>query len=87
MVIATPPVFVSTIILAVYLPGVVATSFAFLANLAGLGHRLQAHQGPAATNAWHTAYLYARNDGKVKLWWDGSLLFDGVAPLVNPNNA
>jgi hypothetical protein len=42
--------------------------------------------GPAATNAWHTAYLYARNDGKVKLWWDGSLLFDGPAPLVNPFN-
>jgi hypothetical protein len=42
--------------------------------------------GPAVTNAWHTAYLYARNDGKVKLWWDGSLLFDGTAPLVNPYN-
>src|SRR5439155_6979259 len=26
--------------------------------------------GPAVTNAWHTAYLYARNDGRVKLWWD-----------------
>ena len=33
-----------------------------------------------------TAYLYARNDGKVKLWWDGNLLFDGTAPLVNPFN-
>ena len=42
--------------------------------------------GPAVTNAWHTAYLYARNDGRVKLWWDGSLLFDGTAPLVNPFN-
>lgn len=42
--------------------------------------------GPAETNAWHTAYLYARNDGKVKLWWDGSLLFDGMAPLVNSFN-
>jgi hypothetical protein len=42
--------------------------------------------GPAVTNAWHTAYLYARNDGKVKLWWDGNLLFDGTAPLVNPFN-
>jgi len=40
--------------------------------------------GPAVTNAWHTAYLYARNDGKVKLWWDGNLVFDGAAPLVNP---
>jgi hypothetical protein len=42
--------------------------------------------GPAVTNAWHTAYLYARNDGKVKLWWDDNLLFDGVAPLVNSYN-
>ena len=42
--------------------------------------------GPAATNAWHTAYLYARNNGKVKLWWDGSLPFDGTAPPVNPFN-
>jgi hypothetical protein len=40
--------------------------------------------GPAATNEWHTAYLYARNDGKVKLWWDGNLLFDGTAPPANP---
>src|SRR5260370_7058712 len=40
--------------------------------------------GPAVTNAWHTAYLYARNDGKVKLWWDGDLGFDRFAPLVNP---
>jgi hypothetical protein len=40
--------------------------------------------GPTTTNAWHTAYLYARNDGKVKLWWDGNLFFDGTAPLVNP---
>ena len=43
--------------------------------------------GPAVTNAWHTAYLYARNDGKVKLWWDGSLLFDGTAPLANSYHA
>ena len=43
--------------------------------------------GPAVTNAWHTAYLYARKDGKVKLWWDGSLLFDGTAPAVNSYHA
>ena len=43
--------------------------------------------GPAAANVWHTAYLYARNDGKVRLWWDGSLVFDGSAPLVNPFDA
>jgi hypothetical protein len=43
--------------------------------------------GPAVTNAWHTAYLYARNDGKVKLWWDGNLAFDRTALLVNPFNA
>jgi hypothetical protein len=42
--------------------------------------------GPAVTNAWHTAYIYARNDGKVKLWWDDSLVFDGTAPLVNQYN-
>ncbi|HEU0039523.1 MAG TPA: hypothetical protein VFR76_09630, partial [Verrucomicrobiae bacterium] len=40
--------------------------------------------GPVVTNAWHIAYLYARNDGKVKLWWDGNLVFDGAAPPVNP---
>ena len=40
--------------------------------------------GPVVTNAWHIAYIYARNDGKVKLWWDGNLIFDGAAPLVNP---
>src|SRR2546422_3069757 len=40
--------------------------------------------GLAVTDAWHIAYLYARKDGKVKLWWDGNLVFDGAAPLVNP---
>jgi hypothetical protein len=39
--------------------------------------------GPAETNRFHTVYLYARKDGQVKLWWDGSVLFDGLAPLVN----
>jgi len=39
--------------------------------------------GPAITNAWHTAYLYARSDGRVRLWWDDNLLFDGPAPRVN----
>src|SRR5437660_1820613 len=43
--------------------------------------------GPAVTNAWHPAYLYARNDGKVKLWWHGNPVLDGLAPLVNPLNA
>jgi hypothetical protein len=42
--------------------------------------------GPAVTNAWHTAYIYARNDGRVKLWWDDNLLLDGAAPLVNSSN-
>jgi hypothetical protein len=40
--------------------------------------------GPVVTNAWHIAYLYARNDGKVKLWWDGNLVFDGTGPPANP---
>jgi hypothetical protein len=43
--------------------------------------------GPAVTNQWHTAYLYARNDGHVKCWWDGVLRFDGAAPLVSQFNA
>ena len=37
----------------------------------------------AVTNAWHTAYIYARKDGRVKLWWDDALLFDGTAQLSN----
>ena len=40
--------------------------------------------GPVVSNVWHTAYVYARKDGKVKLWWDENLVFDGAAPLVNP---
>jgi hypothetical protein len=40
--------------------------------------------GPVVSNVWHIAYLYARKDGKVKLWWDGNPVFDGAAPLVNP---
>ena len=43
--------------------------------------------GPVVSNQWHTAYLYARNDGKVKVWWDNVLVFDALAPLVNPHNA
>lgn len=43
--------------------------------------------GPAITNEWHTAFLFARHDGKVRLWWDAVLKFDGAAPLVNPFNA
>ncbi|MBI3850244.1 MAG: hypothetical protein HY298_08145 [Verrucomicrobia bacterium] len=33
---------------------------------------------------FHTVYIGARKDGKVMLWWDGKLAFDGMAPLVNP---
>jgi len=40
--------------------------------------------GPVEPNVFHTAYLYARADGLVKLWWDGKLIFDDFAPLVNP---
>jgi len=39
--------------------------------------------GPAISNQWHTTYLCARNDGRLRLWWDGVLRFDGSAPLVN----
>lgn len=40
--------------------------------------------GEAVAGEWHTAYLYARKDGQVKLWWDGRVAFDEVAPRVNP---
>ncbi|MBI2927637.1 MAG: hypothetical protein HYY24_18230 [Verrucomicrobia bacterium] len=40
--------------------------------------------GPVVKDEFHTVYLYARADGATKLWWDGKLLFDGQAPLVNP---
>ena len=40
--------------------------------------------GEAVAGEWHTAYLYARKDGQVKLWWDGKVIFDDVAPRVNP---
>jgi hypothetical protein len=43
--------------------------------------------GPATSGEWHTVHLWARNDGKVKFWWDGTLVFDGNAPLVNPYDA
>ncbi len=42
---------------------------------------------PVVPNQWHTAYIFARKDGRVKLWWDGVLRFDGFAPLVNPFDA
>jgi hypothetical protein len=41
---------------------------------------------PADTNIFHTVYLYARKDGHVTLFWDGAILFDGDAPLVNTFN-
>jgi len=40
--------------------------------------------GPAVSNEWHTAYLSTRKDGQTKLWWDGALVFDGMAPPANP---
>ena len=43
--------------------------------------------GQVVPNQWHTAYLFGRKDGRVKLWWDGVLSFDGFAPLVNPFDA
>jgi hypothetical protein len=33
--------------------------------------------GPVVTNAWHTAYILARNDGTAKVWWDGAFVVDG----------
>ncbi len=40
--------------------------------------------GPVVTNEFHTAYLYAHYNGRVRFWWDGALIFDDVIPLVNP---
>lgn len=40
--------------------------------------------GEAVPGEWHTVYLHARKDGQVKLWWDGRVAFDDVAPRVNP---
>lgn len=41
--------------------------------------------GPVVSNEFHIVYLYAKKDGQVKLWWDGVLIFDGMAPLINPS--
>lgn len=42
--------------------------------------------GPVVTNEFHTVYLYAHKNGRVKLWWDGNLIYDAIAPLDNPYN-
>ena len=38
--------------------------------------------GPVVLNQFHTAYLYAHKTGLARLWWDGKLIFDGLAPMV-----
>jgi hypothetical protein len=43
--------------------------------------------GPAVLGQFHTAYLYARKDGTVKLLWDGAWVFNGIAPVVSPLQA
>src|SRR5437870_2938086 len=36
--------------------------------------------GPVVLDQLHTAYIYAHKDGHARLWWDGTLVFDAVAP-------
>jgi len=38
--------------------------------------------GPVVLNQFHTAYIRAHKSGAVQLWWDGRLVFDGIAPTV-----
>ncbi len=38
--------------------------------------------GPVVLDQLHTAYIYAHKSGLTRLWWDGSLVFDGTAPAV-----
>jgi hypothetical protein len=38
--------------------------------------------GPAFANAFHTAYILARNDGTAKVWWDGVFVVDGAVPIT-----
>jgi len=38
--------------------------------------------GPVVLDQFHTAYIYAHKSGLTRLWWDGSLVFDGTAPAV-----
>jgi hypothetical protein len=40
--------------------------------------------GPAVANEWHEAYVLASGDGTAKIWWDGAVAFDGLAPTT-PN--
>lgn len=35
--------------------------------------------GPVSGNEFHTAYIYAHEDGMVKVWWDGNLIYDDVS--------
>jgi hypothetical protein len=39
--------------------------------------------GPVVLEQLHTAYIYAHKSGATRLWWDGALVFDGVAPAVD----
>jgi hypothetical protein len=39
--------------------------------------------GPVLLNQFHTAYIYAHKNGSTHLWWDGRLVFDGIAPAVS----
>ncbi|MBM3836193.1 MAG: hypothetical protein FJ403_23625 [Verrucomicrobia bacterium] len=43
--------------------------------------------GPADTNVFHIAYLFARADGWVKFFWDGKILYDNFAPQTSPYDA
>lgn len=38
--------------------------------------------GPVVLDQLHTAYIYAHKSGLTRLWWDGKLIFEGMAPTV-----
>jgi hypothetical protein len=40
--------------------------------------------GPAVVGEFHTVYIYAHHEGYVRVWWDGNVIFDGIAPRTNP---
>ena len=34
--------------------------------------------GPVTSNQFHTAYIYCRQDGSTKVWWDGQMIYDAI---------
>ena len=48
----------------------------------GIGGSQIMDLGPVVVDQFHTAYIYAHKSGLTRLWWDGHLVFDGIAPAV-----